>query len=122
MPSEILIYLCSPYSDADPAVRDARFRAVCAIAGDLLAWGHLVYVPIAHSHPIAYYSEGTDTSWETWERLDAEMIARCDEVWVAMLDGWQQSVGIAAELSIARDRGMPIRYYDPATRQLSPTP
>lgn len=71
--------------------------------------------PIAHSHPIAQHSDIADTSWAMWQRLDEAMIARCDEVWVVMLDGWQASVGIAAELSVARDRQMPIRYYDPAT-------
>ena len=120
--NETLIYVCSPYSAPCEALRELRFRQVSAIAGDLLAAGHLLYVPIAHSHPIAQHSDIADTSWAMWQRLDEAMIARCDEVWVVMLDGWQASVGIAAELTVARDRQMPIRYYNPATKILSDTP
>ena len=118
MNDHTLIYLASPYSAPCEALRELRFRQVCAIAGDLLADGHLLYVPIAHSHPIALHSAMRDTAWATWQRLDEKMICRCDEVWVVMLDGWQASVGIAAELSVARDRKIPIRYYDPATKVL----
>jgi hypothetical protein len=123
--NETLIYLASPYSSPDPTVLTQRFLQICAIAGDILAAGHLLYAPIAHSHPIAFYSQirgQQDTSWATWQRLDELMITKCDEVWVVMLDGWRASVGIAAELSVARDRTMPIRYYDPVTKMVSETP
>ena len=32
---------------------------------------------------------------------------------VLTLDGWRESVGVAAEMKLARNMGKPIRYYDP---------
>ncbi|MFW6106533.1 MAG: DUF1937 family protein [bacterium] len=102
-----LIYLASPYSDADPAVEQARFDAVCRSAAALMRQGLLVYSPIAHSHPIARY--GLPTDWAYWQRYDREILACCAEIWVLMLPGWEQSVGVQAEMRLARDMNKRVR-------------
>lgn len=107
-----MIYLASPYTHADPAVREERFRAVCRAAAELMRRGTLVLSPIAHSHPIAGF--GLPTNWEFWERMDREHLKRCDELVVLMMDGWKESRGIQAEIRIARELGKPVRYLDPA--------
>jgi len=107
-----MIYLASPYSHPDPAVREQRFRQACAAAAALLRAGHAVFSPIAHSHPLVEY--GLPTDWSFWERHDREHLARCDEVVVLLLEGWEESHGVQSEINIAQEMGKPIRFVDMA--------
>jgi nucleoside 2-deoxyribosyltransferase len=105
-----VIYLASPYSHPDPIVRERRFREACLAAATLLRAGHAVFSPIAHSHPLVEH--GLPTDWSFWERQDREHLARCDEVLVLMLEGWEASVGVREEIRIARELGKPVRFVD----------
>ena len=111
-----LVYLASPYSHPDPAVRQARYQAACRAAAWLIGQGHLVFSPIAHSHAIAQH--GLPVDWGFWEEQDRRLLAACDELWVLMLDGWEDSRGVQAEVAIARKLGKPVGYLalDLATR------
>jgi nucleoside 2-deoxyribosyltransferase len=102
-----MIYLASPFSHSEPAVRHARYVAVCKAAAFLIANGCHVFSPIAHSYALAEVG-GLDGDWETWRALDLSMIARCDELMVVTLDGWDKSVGVAAEVAEAERLGKPV--------------
>ena len=104
-----MIYLASPYSDPDPAVREQRFQAVCRVAAEMLAAGMLVFSPITHSVPIAEHGGAPDT-WEFWRAVDLEILARCDELLVVKLPGWRKSRGVQAEIARARALGKPVAY------------
>ena len=106
-----MFYLASPYSHPDVAVREQRFRDACRAAVRLIAAGHVVFSPIVHGHPLV--GHGLPGDWPFWERIDRDHLERCDEVVVLMLDGWRESVGVAAELRIAADLGKPVRYLAP---------
>lgn len=102
-----LIYLASPYSNEDPNVVRRRFEHICYIAGRLIEDGYLIYCPIAHSHPIAI--QGFGNNWGTWKELDLAMLSKCDEIWVAEMDGWEWSEGVSAEEMKAKELGIPRR-------------
>jgi nucleoside 2-deoxyribosyltransferase len=106
-----MIYLASPYSHTDPAVRADRYRAACRATAALLKAGRVVFSPIVHSHPLVEF--GLPTAWSFWERIDRAHLERCDEVVVLTLDGWHASVGVSAEVAIARALGKPVRYLGP---------
>jgi hypothetical protein len=101
-------YLCSPYSHAEPAVREQRFRAACAAATALIRAGHVVFCPVVHSHPLVEH--GLPIDWQSWERIDWAFLERCDEFVVLMLDGWEASAGVQAEIRIAGELGLSFRY------------
>ena len=104
-----MIYLASPYSHPDPAIRDQRFRAVCRKAAELIEDGQVVFSPIAHTHPIAIYGN-LRFDWDTWKPVDQMFLAVCDELVVLMLDGWVMSNGVLAEIDIAKNLGKPVRF------------
>lgn len=106
-----MIYLASPYSHPDAAVRQRRFQAACRAAAELIRRGHVVFSPIAHSHAIAQH--GLPVDWGFWEEQDRRLLAACDELWVLMLDGWEDSRGVQAEVAIARKLGKPVGYLAP---------
>jgi hypothetical protein len=104
-------YLATPYSK-HPAGVDAAHAEACAIAARLFKMGMLVYSPIAHTHAIAK-TGGLDLGFEQWAAFDEAMIAASDGMVVAMMDGWQDSTGIAAEIVICKRLGKPVQYLDP---------
>lgn len=103
-----MIYLCSPYTHVDAEVRQRRFEGACQAAAALIRQGKTVFSPIAHSHAICRY--GLPLDWRFWERHDRRYLEACDEVVVLTLDGWRESVGVQAEIAIARALGKPVSY------------
>lgn len=103
--------MASPYSHPDAGVRQQRFEAAVAHAAYAWKQGLVVFSPIAHSHPIALH--GLDGSWEQWAAFDRAVLSACDAIWVLRLHGWSDSKGVAAELEIARELGLPVTYVDP---------
>jgi len=106
-----LIYLASPYSHPDKQVREQRFQAACQQAATMMKAGELVFSPIAHTHPIAAF--GLPGDWAFWQRYDRMMLSRCDELAVLPLDGWQKSIGVQAEIAIAKTLKLPVRFIMP---------
>jgi hypothetical protein len=115
-----MIYLASPYSHPDPAVTQTRYVAVCKAAAKLMEKGHHVFSPIAHSFAIAT-AGGLHKGWEFWKKIDFEWIRMCGTVWVLCLPGWEESVGIEAELQYAKTMMLPIYLVDPKTLERTPT-
>lgn len=110
----MLIYLASPYSSPNHEIMEERFKTVCKVAGMLMQKGYLIFCPIAHSHPIAVVG-GLPREWEYWAEYDRVMITACDEVLVCCIPGWRESAGVTAEILMAEQFGMPVKYLDPVT-------
>jgi nucleoside 2-deoxyribosyltransferase len=106
-----MIYLASPYSHPSAHVRQQRFEAACRAAAALLRAGIPVFSPIAHSHPIAQH--GLPDTWEFWRSIDREYLRRCRALVVLRLSGWDTSVGVQAEIELARRWGIPVIEVDP---------
>ncbi len=106
-----MLYLASPYTHRDPRVREARFDAACRATANMVRTGQVVFSPVVHSHPLVRFDLPTD--WEYWERCDREYLRHATELVVLKLDGWRESVGVQAEIDLALDMGLPIRFLDP---------
>ena len=105
--SDKLIYLASPYSHEDPAVRERRYQDALHATTLLFKQGLFVYSPIAYCHAMAT-DHAMDGAWASWQAFDKLMVDRCDELWVLDLDGWIDSVGVTAEVGHAGCNGKPI--------------
>ena len=53
---------------------------------------------------------GLPTDWAFWQNFDRTYLDRCDEAIVLMIEGWQRSVGVQAEIVLARELGKPVRF------------
>ena len=104
-----LIYLAVPYSHPDPAIRQQRFEIVNQVAATLMREGLHIFSPISHTHPITTCGD-LPTSWEFWKEYDEAMLARCVSLMVLMLSGWRESIGVRAEIRIAENLGLPVRF------------
>lgn len=108
-----LVYLASPYSHASPIVREQRFEAVCKAAGKMMEAGVIVYSPIAHSHPISRHMAVSPVDHNFWLRQCFGVLERSTRMDVLMLEGWEASKGVAAELEFCREHGIPFGFVDP---------
>ena len=105
------MYLCSPYSHTDAAVREARFQAACRYAAEMLRCGICVFSPIVHSHVLT--GLGLPNDWEFWKRRDLGYLEACSGVAVLMLDGWKDSTGVQWEIATSRELGKPLIFIAP---------
>ena len=110
-----LIYLCSPFTHKDPEVMRNREEVVTAIAAGLTErYGYAMFLPITQSAPMERINPNLKGDFESWKSIDLFMVReKCDELWVVLMDGWRESVGVAAEIREADVNGIPIRFYDP---------
>lgn len=102
-------YLASPYTAPDAETREYRFKAACKSAARFMQQGLVVFSPIAHSHPIEIEG-GWQESGEFWKRQDEPYLMACDRLIVLCLPGWMTSRGVAHEIKVAKERGIPIEY------------
>jgi Domain of unknown function (DUF1937) len=114
MPIDRLVYLATPYTHSQRSIMQQRYELACQIAGALIQKGHIIYSPIAHSHAIAQTAQ-VPGDWKTWQPQCEGILRRCDELWVARILGWNESVGIAAEIGLAAEMGKSISLLDPET-------
>lgn len=106
-----LVYLASPYSHPDPLVRVSRFKQAANIAMRLTKQGFAVYSPILASHALT--DLGMPQSWDFWKPVDERLLGVCDTLYVAMIDGWQDSVGVTAEIAYAKEHQILTVYTGP---------
>lgn len=112
-PSESgFVYLASPYTHPDPAVREERFQAVCRAAAALMREGHFVFSPIAHSHPIDLCMAAPQPG-DFWKAQDVPILRHASRLVVLTLPGWEESRGLKWEMEIARQIHMPVSFMEP---------
>ncbi len=100
-----MIYLASPYSHPDRRVCQSRFDAACRKTAEIMRTGRLVFSPVVHGHPLVRF--GVPGDWMYWESFARHQLRWCDELVVLMLDGWEESHGVQAEIRMARELGKP---------------
>lgn len=105
-----LIYLGSPYSHVDPVVRMNRAALVSQLAGKFMKCGRIIYCPIAETVFIAQFTELLDTTFNFWRDQDIPKLSRCTDLWVSLIDGWKQSVGLRHEIYYALSHNIPVSF------------
>lgn len=114
--SNTIVYLAAPYTDSDPAVREARYESACRAAAELTRQGKTVIAPTVYGHHLCRY--GLPTSWPFWQKHDERLLAICGEVVVLKLPDWQFSIGVQAEIAAARALGKPVTFMEPMESRL----
>jgi hypothetical protein len=107
IPKNQVIYLASPYSHPEESVRYGRYYKVIEATSDLIKQGYLVYAPIVHNHVITITPD-IPKDFSFWKTFDVAMLKRCDAIAVLKLEGWEKSIGIQHELTVARYLHYPI--------------
>jgi len=106
------VYLASPYSHANHAIEQMRFDMVTRLGAKLQTENKNVafIAPITQSHTFKQYEPSLGGAFSEWKDIDLTYISICDEVWVLMMNGWKESVGVTAEIQFAEDNNIPVKY------------
>jgi len=114
-----LTYLACPYTfkhDNPKVVHAVRAwradQATRATAWLIKNYQWNVLSPITHSHPL-HETGQCDGDWKFWEKIDREFIQCSTRIVVLMIDGWKTSVGVQAEIGIAKKSGLIVEYLVP---------
>lgn len=107
------VYVASPYSHPDVSVRWWRYQRACEAAAKLMKAGMRVFAPIPHSHAIArFLDDRLVTDFDFWMAQDLPILRGASRLIVLRLEGWDQSRGVAEELRVAGEMGIPTEYID----------
>ncbi|NDV20842.1 DUF1937 family protein [Pseudodesulfovibrio sp. JC047] len=105
------IYLATPYTHDNEVVRMERAEGVTVKAAQLIEDGFAVFSPITHGHAIGDVAPHLPHDWEYWGEVVTSYIKDwADELWVFMQPGWEESVGVLAEIGIAAKADKPIKF------------
>lgn len=104
-----MIYLASPYTHPDPQVVQSRFLSAMQYTADCLCAKEFIYSPIVHCHELAT-RHTLPTDFDFWKSYNFHMLGRADELRVLMLDGWETSKGVSAEIMLAQELGIKTVY------------
>lgn len=108
-----LIYLSAPYSTGPDPMTKRQKDINKATAWLMANTDSFVFSPITYEQPIKEINgvnPDQNVEWAFWRPRDAEMVARCDELWVLCLRNWENSRGVNFEIGEAHKSGKPIRY------------
>lgn len=106
-----LVYLATPYSKYKKGIEWA-FIDAATLAGRMFLQGVPVYCPIAATHPMAIYGGIDPYDGKLWLPLDEKVMAICEALVVADLQGWEESSGVAHERRYFAERGRPAYLLD----------
>jgi len=107
-----MIYVASPYSSPDLSLMELRYEAARAYTFLHIATGLAIYSPITMCHHMTGMKEEATADFNFWMTHDLNMVSWCTEVHVLKLAGWEESVGVKAEIVHAETLGIPVRYVD----------
>ena len=104
-----IIYFVSPYSHQDPNIVEERVRKTSEMVAKLVSEGNVVISPIVYGHNLLRFHDQT-WRWEFWKNFCQSFLVKCEEIIVFMLDGWDKSTDVLAEIELAKELGIKITY------------
>lgn len=104
-----MIYLASPHSHPSAFVREKRYLQAMEYTAYLLQQGIFVYSPIVHTHEISKLAQ-FPADFAFFSAYDFDMLKRCDELRVLMLEDWHFSKGVQAEIRFAQENHIKVTF------------
>ena len=105
-----MIYLAAPYTHADPDIVAQRMAQFCIVDAHLCKQGLITVSPLS-KHLMKYHTN-IPLTWEFWKTYSEKLMEKCDALYVIMLDGWDTSEGVQAEIQLAKKMLLEIKYLD----------
>jgi hypothetical protein len=121
-------YTASPYTALGKTGREAEdlealryFVITDVIARLTLLHGITLLGPITTSHNLKLAQPELGTTWDFWKTIDENFMRVSDVLLVVMMEGWAQSIGVKAEIELAKKFHKEIIYMNPVTLELVDT-
>ena len=105
-------YIASPYSSHDADLVELNYKLVTAFVSDRVSKGHVALSPITYGHTLLSWVD-MPGDWEFWKNFCISLLDKCDKMIVLKMDGWDKSLGVAAEIEHCEKHGIPVEYVEP---------
>ncbi len=103
------IFVAGPYNHHNAEIKRQRIDLIVGYCVELFQNGDSPISPLMMGMAMVKLANlPTDT--ETWVVYSETLMTGCDELHVLMLEGWEISVGIQAEVAAAKKLNIPIKY------------
>lgn len=112
-----LHYIAGPYTakmedgSEDHARVNERMRITCLCDAELMKLGFKTCSPM-YKHLIRHYAKETPGDWQYWGEYSRAMLILCEHVIVLKIEGWQESIGLQAEIDFAKEHNIPISIVE----------
>lgn len=109
-----MIYVSAPYTHPEINVIDNRMLRVTKYSAYLLLNRYHLICPLTmgHAFSLKYNQPNNQDFWLDW---CYNLLKRCDEMHVLMIDGWKESNGVQKEITFAIINNIPIKYIESQT-------
>lgn len=111
-----LVYVASPFTYKNGTQEDRvrietqRYIDITYITAELVRkYGIAPIAPITMSYNFREAINDLGSEFHTWADIDYRYISACDEIWVVMMDGWLESIGVQSEIKFAVIAGIPVK-------------
>lgn len=104
-----IIYFASPYTHKDTKVVQERVQKTSEMVAKLVSEGNVVISPIVYGHNLLQFHD-MPGDWDFWKNFCQTFLRKSDEMIVYMIDGWEQSTGILAEIELAKELGITVTF------------
>lgn len=106
-----LTYIAAPYSHPDAAIKAQRLVDFARFDAEMMNQGIFTVSPMTKAFELQHAT--FPDNWEYWRDYSYALMDRCSNVIVLLLDGWDKSVGVQAEIEYANELEIPIKYMRP---------
>lgn len=104
-----IAYIASPYSRIEN--KELLMRHVAKFSGEYMLTNPGWYAVTGLIHHYASLEVGElGTDYSFWEGWCQTFLKRCDKLIVLMINGWDNSTGVKAEIEFAILHGIPVEY------------
>lgn len=104
MRTDKLLYVAGPYSIGNT---QENIRRAETVSVNLIRQGFHVLTPHKNTAGYEKYEDGNIT-YETWIKMDLDLLSRCDAVYVMVNS--EESQGVRKEIEFAQAAGMTVIY------------
>lgn len=108
-----LIYVAHAYYNPNPLIRHSRAFIVSQYISQHLKDHDVYYSPVMHGLGIlSVFPEEDKQDSYNWAQHNEQMLELCNEVRVICFTGWEDSVGLANELDVCTEKGIPVSWVN----------
>ena len=110
-----MIYLAAPYTHPSLDTRNWRYQRAKAALFELWENGEPALCPIVQGHEYENHQRGGARALphEFWMLIARAQLVACTKIYVLTLQGWEESKGLEAEITLAHGLAKPIIGFAP---------
>lgn len=106
------VFISGPYSHPEPQVVNNRVGEQERYAVHLLNKGVYAVSTVLLGHPLVQQYD-LPNSFEFWKDYCFALLSKASELHILQLPEWDSSPGVKAEINLATDLSLDIKYIDP---------